>query len=63
MSAVPDVGPGGLHVPPVVADESEAGHCFHLLFSLPPFFFFLFLRLLLFTHLGGPRKLNFGMPN
>ena len=27
------VGPGGLRAPPVVVDGSEAGHCFHLLFS------------------------------
>ena len=26
-------GPGSLHAPPVVADESKAGHCFHLLFG------------------------------
>ena len=25
-------GPGGLRVPPVVADGSKAGHCFHLIF-------------------------------
>ena len=42
MSAVPDVGPGGLRVPPVVADGSEAGHCFHLLFPPPSFFSFFF---------------------
>ena len=29
-------GPGGFCVPPVVADESEAGHWFHLLFSFGP---------------------------
>ena len=27
------IGPGCLRAPPVVADGSEAGHCFHLLFS------------------------------
>ena len=27
------IGPGGLRAPPVVADEIEAGYCFHLLFS------------------------------
>ena len=26
------VGPGGLRAPPMVADRSEAGHCFHLRF-------------------------------
>ena len=36
------VGPGGLHTPPLVADESEAGHCFLQLFP-PSFFFFLFM--------------------
>ena len=25
-------GPGDMCAPPVVADESEADHCFHLLF-------------------------------
>ena len=25
-------GPGGLRAPPVVADGTEAGHCFHILF-------------------------------
>ena len=34
--------------------RSEAGHCFHLLFSFSFFFspFFFFLRRLLFTHFG-----------
>ena len=27
----PTFGLGGLRVPPVVADRSETGHCFHLL--------------------------------
>ena len=38
------LGSGGLRTPPVVADESKAGHCFH---SIRLFFF-----LLLFTHFG-----------
>ena len=38
------IGPGVLCAPPVVANGSRAGHCFHLLLS------FLFLCLLLFTH-------------
>ena len=37
------VGPGGLRVPTVVADGSEAGHCFHLLFLFFLFFFFFFI--------------------
>ena len=28
-----DFGPDVLRAPPVVADESEAGHCFHSLFT------------------------------
>ena len=32
VSATYPFGPGGLRAPPVVADRSEAGHCFHLLF-------------------------------
>ena len=39
--------PGSLHAPPVVADESKAGHCFHHCF-----FSSFFLHLLLFTRLG-----------
>ena len=41
-------GPGGLRAPPVVADESEAGHCVHLFFYI--FFYFIFLRLPFFIH-------------
>ena len=26
-------GPGGLHAPPVVADGSEAGYCFQIVFG------------------------------
>ena len=44
------IGPGVLARATRGGGRSEAGHCFHLLFSL--FFFFLFLRLLLFTHFG-----------
>ena len=29
LKAVYYFGPGGLRAPPVVADGSEAGHCFH----------------------------------
>ena len=31
------IGPGGLSALPMVADGSEAGHCFHLLFSSSSF--------------------------
>ena len=40
-------GPGGFRVPPMVADESENGHCFHLLYFLLLSSFFFLLRLLL----------------
>ena len=43
-----DFGPEGLRAPPVVADESKAGHCFH---SICLFFF-----LLLFTHFGNTQE-------
>ena len=51
------VGPGVLACATHGGGRSEAGHCFHLLFSSFFFFFllfllFLFLRLLLFTHFG-----------
>ena len=42
------IGPGGLRVSTVVADESKAGHCFHS-------FCFLFF-LLLFTHFGDTQE-------
>ena len=42
------IGPSGLLAPPMVVDGSEAGHCFHLLFTFSSSFFL--LHLLLFTH-------------
>ena len=49
--------PGSLPAPPMVANGSEAGDCFHLLF-------FFFLRLLLFTHFGeSPVRENLFPPN
>ena len=33
-SSIHKIDPDGLHAPHVVVDGSEAGHCFHLLFSL-----------------------------
>ena len=47
------VGPGVLACATRGGGRSEAGHCFHLLFSFfLSFFFFFLLRLLLFTHFG-----------
>ena len=48
------IGPGVLACATRGGGRSEAGHCFHLLFSffLFLFFFFFFLRLLLFIHFG-----------
>ena len=49
------IGPGVLACATRGGGRSEAGHCFHLLFSSSSFFLFLFLfllRLLLFTHFG-----------
>ena len=43
-------GPGMLECATRGGGRSEAGHCFHILFSF--FFFLLLLRLLLFTHFG-----------
>ena len=52
----PIFGPGVLACATRGGGRSEAGHCFHLLFSsfssFSFFFFLLFLRLLLFTHFG-----------
>ena len=50
----PSIGPGVLACATRGGGRSEAGHCFHLLFSSSFFFFssFFLLRLLLFTHIG-----------
>ena len=45
-----NIGPGVLACATRGGGRSEAGHCFHLLSFF--FLFFLFLRLLLFTHFG-----------
>ena len=42
-------GPGGLRAPPVVADGSEASHCFHLLSAT----FFFWSRRLACANCGG----------
>ena len=58
-------GPGVLACATRGGGRSEAGHCFHLLFSFFFFFFFFFffLRLLLFTHFGeSPVRENLFSP-
>ena len=62
------IGPGVLACATCGGVRSEAGHCFHLLFSSSSSFFFflflLFLRLLLFTDFGDtPEGENFPPPH